>query len=170
VNDALDSIIVPASRTLPTDRAQHIKRALRQERSRRPTRRWHVSVPVAVAAAGVGLAATGAGFYIQSSTASDTSLVRCYSQPSRDFGKGFPGTSVALDVTGASSPTQQCALVWRDGILRPGQPRPQDPDTSRTAPVPALQACVLPNGMAAVFPGDDGVCEKLSRPTYIPPQ
>lgn len=166
MNDVLNNITLPAHRTLSGARSQHMKRALRHEMSCRQSRRWHVSVPVAAAVAAVSLAATGAGVYIQSSVASDTSQVRCYSQQSRDFGKGFPGTSVALDATGSLTPTQQCALVWRDGILRPGLSRPQNPDTSRRGPVPALQACVLPNGMAAVFPGDDKVCELLSRPTY----
>ncbi len=154
---------------LPGDRKDAVKRALRTELHAKPARQRRWTMPVALGIAGVSLAATGAGVYVKLADTTDRSLVRCYSEQSRDFGDGFPGTSVALSDNNQADPAAQCALVWRDGILRPGESKPQQPDPGRfEGQIPTLQTCVLHNGIAAVFPGDANVCQLLSLPVYTP--
>lgn len=162
-------IIPPTYRDLPNHRRDAVKRALRTEIHAKPIRHRRWTVPAALGVAGVSLAATGAGVYIKLADTTDRSLVRCYSVQSRDFGSGFPGTSVALSESNQADPAAQCALVWRDGILRPGMQKPQEPEPGRfEGQIPALQTCALDNGIAAVFPGDAKVCELLSLPVYTP--
>lgn len=76
----------------------------------------------------------------------------CYSEQSRGFGGGFPGTSVALNDNNQADPAAQCALVWCEGILRPGEQAAAARPGRFEGQIPTLQTCVLRNGIAAVFP------------------
>lgn len=157
---------LPAVRALPASRAIAVKRALLSEmhegKRRRPSPRLLLA-SVAV----LGLTATGAATYVATASPDDESLVRCYSVESLDFGDSFPGTSVAVSNDNLE-PVPQCALAWRDGILRNGFDEPQQPVPGRfSKSVPDLTACVLPTGVVGVFPGPDGVCQRLSLPVYV---
>jgi len=100
---------------------------------------------------------------------------RCYTKVSRDFSASFPGVTVGIlkpngggyaDVPDAV--VAACAAGWRQGGL--GQPPrgPNSPPPTALFPVPALVACVLPNGEAAVFPGGPKTCEQLGLPRMSP--
>jgi hypothetical protein len=143
-----------------------MKRALRPElRERRGPGRLRV---LAAGFAVAGLATTGAATYVAFREAPDQ-FVHCYSELSRDFSIGFPGVDVAFAAPDGErpDPVAQCAQVWRDGGLRQGESGPQVPDPGARLPVPELSACVLPDGSAAVFPGD-AACARLGLPRYVP--
>lgn len=98
---------------------------------------------------------------------------RCYSEPSTDFSTSFPGTSVSVaGPAGATGTTVDvpdqavgaCAAVWRQGLLVYGAPGVVQGDGVPDHPVPALTACVLPSGEAAVFPGGPKTCRSLGLP------
>lgn len=132
-----------------------------------------------VAGAGVVVFAvlgSGAAFaYSQISNApvTDRSQARCYSTAKYVSGADFPGTTVAAVDNGSTagrvdSATEACAAVWRAGILRQGVDGVVRGDPSRAVyPVPQLFGCVMPNGQAAVFPGD-GTCAAVGLPAVTP--
>jgi len=77
---------------------------------------------------------------------------------------GAPGSNA--QVTNALA---VCSVVWADGFLRWGSSEvggtrlpsgALDPDH----PVPPLVVCVLPSGIAAVFPGEKNTCATLGLP------
>jgi hypothetical protein len=114
-----------------------------------------------------GVAVTGATTFAAFRSAPDE-FVHCYSKESRDFSASFPGTSVMVTGEPRPDPVDQCALVWRDAILRPGLSGPQVPDPGRPrTEIPRLEACVAPDGTAAVFPGRAGACARLGLPRYV---
>lgn len=93
---------------------------------------------------------------------------RCYARASSNFTSTFPGGSVSVlepNGTGLTDVPSQiisaCAALWRQGAI--GQPSP-GPDSTRPPAdfhVPPLVACVLPDGEAAVFPGQKTTCIRL---------
>jgi hypothetical protein len=115
-----------------------------------------------------GLAVTGATTYAAFRTAPDE-FVHCYSEESEDFSAKFPGARVMVSSSGSRpDPVEQCAQLWRDGILRPGLSGFSTPDPGRAAArPPRLEACVAPDGTAAVFPGPSGACARLGLPRYV---
>lgn len=160
-----DDLALPTpSRPLDAGARQAMYRALRPEL--RPSRGLGPR-RVAVGFVLAGLAATGATTYAAFRTAPDE-FVHCYSQESRDFSASFPGTSVMVAGEPRPDPVDQCAAVWRDGILRPGLAEPQVPEQDLPRfEVPRLEACVAPDGTAAVFPGSPGACARLELPRYV---
>ncbi|MEV6926824.1 hypothetical protein AB0M46_20275 [Dactylosporangium sp. NPDC051485] len=125
--------------------------------------------------AGLGAAlalSTGALAYRQWATPEVTDQVRCYTVASLEERDGsFFGTTAgqaqAADgrPQASPSPVEVCAMLWRIGLLRPGQLQPNPPaEDGREYPVPPLTACTLPNGIAAVFPGDERTCLRLGLP------
>lgn len=143
-------------------------------RRRRPRRRIViVSGIAALAVAGGGVATA-----IQLTGArhpSNRHDARCYSEISTDFGSDFPGTTVSAPLTphnsaGQTGPTPplapiaECTQAWQVGLLW-GHAADRTP---KTYPVPHLVGCVLPDGTAAVFPGPDGLCQRLGLPSAIP--
>jgi hypothetical protein len=101
-----------------------------------------------------------------------TEVTRCYTVASLqgDANSPFFGTETgrAQKEDGTRDPAtavQQCATLWRNGMLTAGAHTVGSPDgAGHEHPVPLLQACVLKEGIAAVFPGEDGTCEMLGLP------
>ena len=91
---------------------------------------------------------------------------RCYTIANLKGGANFYGLTVAASgnpnvpavVTNA---LKTCAVDWHDGFLQQGKRplRNQLPPAQRV--VPPLVACVLNDGIAAVFPGDSATCARL---------
>lgn len=162
---------LPAPRPFPVSRRTSSRLALERAVAR-PRRHWRRS-GVTLGAGAVVLATTGAaGAYLAFAPASDTSRVRCYT--TANFGSdgdyqgtdaaianSEPGTSDPVDVTDAVG---LCGALWRAGVLVAGQGQPSEP-ISGSRPVPELVACTLPNGVAAVFPGGAGTCERAGLPS-----
>jgi hypothetical protein len=70
---------------------------------------------------------------------------------------GAPGSVAQVD-----DALGTCQMLWRDGFLAAGAPRAIrviGPITVHA--VPSLVVCTMPNGTAAVFPGDDATCRTL---------
>ncbi|MDX3022924.1 hypothetical protein [Streptomyces acidiscabies] len=141
----------------------YLMQALHYQQDTAPSRRTrrrlaYAAAPVAlVALAGGAVAATS---LLGSSPASEPGTVRCYSAASLDS----PYTDTAMaQTTGQISPTdisatvtaaiRTCTSLWDAAVIQPGKigtpaAAGQDPGTT-----PALIACVLENGVAAVLPG-----------------
>lgn len=106
----------------------------------------------------------------------DKRMARCYSSAVREDGRDFPGTSVQVGTPTrpgdrAAPPAglvedalSLCSLLWRDGQLLIGKAGVQDPTPDLPHAIPPLTECVLPDGSAAVFPGDSQTCERLGLP------
>lgn len=150
-------------------------------RRRQPWRRA-VSRRVAVLGIAGSLAVTGtaaavAVAHLTSAPVTETDYARCYSVASLASlagGTSFAGSSVAdagpigshAQVTNALS---SCTLLWADGFLTLGSTQVggtrQPPGTlTPDHPVPPLVVCVLPNGVAGVFPGNKTTCQTLGFP------
>lgn len=91
---------------------------------------------------------------------------RCYTVASLKGGANFYGLTVAASgnpkVTAVvTNALATCEVDWRDGFLELGKRplRNQLPPDQRT--VPPLVACVLNDGIAAVFPGTSATCSRL---------
>jgi hypothetical protein len=61
-----------------------------------------------------------------------------------------------------------CSSLWSQGLIKAG-PRGAAVPASRPSPdahdpVPPLVVCVMPDGTAAVFPGDKSTCAALGLP------
>ena len=134
-------------------------------------RRRHRARQVAAIAAAAATVATVSGTYfaIHASQREIERTAICYWGPSLDA----PSTSAeqvdsAATTTGETvvfgppDPIALCTAVWGSGDFHrePGQPPKPVP-----GPLPNLVACVLPNGVPAVFPQDDGenVCDKTGH-------
>jgi hypothetical protein len=86
----------------------------------------------------------------------------------------YTETAPAVPVGGApldpsatvTAAVQACAGLWQLGLLQPTGLNPGF-DNVPDHPVPALAACVLDDGTAAVLPGDDQTCRRLSLPRMI---
>ena len=164
---------LPPARSMPAHRRQAhrtiVEAAVTPTAARRrPSRRR-----IVVAAGAALLLTTGAAAYVASRPASDKSVVRCYTVAGLDGGDVFRGTSVSVVTRDRIVPIEDalsaCARAWRDGVLVAGAAGPVDPDPRRVpAPVPPLVACTLPQGIAAVFPGDDATCRRLGLPSLEP--
>jgi len=147
-------------------------------RRRQPWRRA-VSRRVAVLGIAGSLALTGTAAavvvtHLTSAPVTETDYARCYSVANLTGGDHFAGSSVAdagpigshAQVTNALS---SCTLLWADGFLTLGSTQVggtrQPPGTlTPDHPVPPLVVCVLPNGVAGVFPGNKTTCQTLGFP------
>lgn len=99
---------------------------------------------------------------------------RCYSIDSLAGGANFAGTSVAAagpvgSDAQVTSALAACSLSWADGFLtlgstQVGGTRQPAGVLSSNHPVPPLVVCVVPSGIAAVFPGDKATCQTLGLP------
>jgi hypothetical protein len=160
---------LPPSRRLPTSRRYAARRQLEDLVSSRKTPRWRRRFILGIAIAAVlGGAATGITL-LRSSPVTDRNTARCYT--SADVGKGevFSGTTVAVPgVPGSKAQVDNalslCSDLWRQGFLLPGTAGMQRPAPKTNNAVPPLTACVLPSGIAGIFPGDSQTCEALGLP------
>jgi len=150
--------------------------ASRSRPRRRTVRRKVAIVGIAVGLALTGTAAAATIVHLTSAPVTETNLARCYTVDSLAGSNDFRGTSVAAagpigshaQVTDALS---ACALLWQDGLLArgsanagvkmtPSERAHLNPDH----PVPSLVVCVLPDGVAGVFPGNRKTCQSLGLP------
>lgn len=167
---------LPPTRSLPAaTRAAH-RATLEAEvgAGRSPRRRW--TVPALAVGVTVVVIATTGGAIIQhraAVAASNTRETRCYSVADVGSDDSFKGTlsasaTAADGSTAVTDPIELCGGYWRAGIIQAGKPNAQNPSQSQY-PVPALVACTLPSGVAAIFPGDATLCDKLGlAPLSIP--
>jgi hypothetical protein len=112
---------------------------------------------------------------IKPAPVTNTAYARCYSVATYDAGSStFSGTTIAQP----SSPTEAgrvemavevCSALWQAGILQPGTPTSIVHPGLSAYSVPALVGCTLPDGAAAVFPGDAETCERLGLAAELPP-
>ena len=148
----------------------------------RRVRRGHrrISRKVAVLAATASLAVTGTAAaitiaHLTSAPVTETDVARCYSTDSLAGGDdNFAGLSTAAaGPVGSSaqvtSALAACTTSWADGFLTLGSTQVggtrQPPGIlSTNHPVPSLVVCVLPGGIAGVFPGDNTTCQTLGLP------
>ncbi|MEV4625922.1 hypothetical protein AB0J90_06495 [Micromonospora sp. NPDC049523] len=174
---------LPPQRPLPPARARARQALLEQYASTpvRMPRRRRIARYLAVTAAGSTLLFGGAAAaYVAYRPASVPveDQTRCYTVASLDGGDSdFHGTTVGRAWSGdgqrsAAAAVELCAALWQQGVLEAGAKGVRPPEGGAkevgpsagvvpTVPVPPLQACVLDNGIAAVFPGDTGTCARL---------
>ncbi|GLZ02298.1 hypothetical protein [Actinoplanes sp. NBRC 103695] len=83
---------------------------------------------------------------------------QCYSKATLndDYAKQ---TATATRDQSARSAVQVCTTLWQAGVLKLNSTQDGTPSEP-----PPLTACVLANGVAAVFPGDDRTCGQLGLP------
>lgn len=163
----------PPARPFPPQRRDETRQLLEDAARatlRRRRRRWLSRTTIAVGAAALLTTGGVATAYVGYQNAHQTTDVRCYTKVVRDEGEGFPGTTVTTRGTGSNGrtapadPVRACADLWRQGVLRPGARTAGDVD-GRTHRVPPLQACVLDDGTAAVYPAaDERTCAGLGLP------
>jgi hypothetical protein len=176
---------LPPARELPAERIDELRAELELfvaselMESRRRRRGWW-SRRGTIIGAGIGIVAIGSGgtalalSLIKPAPVTDTSVARCYSVVTRDTGTTFPGTTIAepSSTEGAGrvlAAVETCSAVWRAGILQLGVRTAVNRPTNSQYPVPALVGCTLPDGIAAVFPGDAQTCEQLGLAAELPP-
>ena len=139
---------------------------------RRRRRRWRSGGTV-VLIGGLVIASGGAvAAFVMRALPDDPTLVRCFSVAAPPFATGAPGTidaSLAEDdslVQSAARAIELCGYYWADGALPwPETKGPTDSPPGGSNPVPDLQACILPDGIVGVFPGDDQTCTALGLPS-----
>jgi hypothetical protein len=168
----LDTEMLPPARRFPPERRDAHRARLEEilQESRR-SRRWRGRTFMIgiTSAALLGGGAAAARVLRAPAGATDKSRLRCYTVVDVGRGKNFVGAETAFARTSpAGSPelpagiraVDMCASLWSQGFLTPGA-NAHDPDESVVHPVPPLTACLLPNGVAAVFPAPKGTCEQL---------
>jgi hypothetical protein len=136
-------------------------------------RRGRKPVLIAAGAAAIVVGTTaGAIVYVQhSQPVTNKSVARCYTEANLGGGDQFHGTTIAeAGVPGSRAPqvdnaVSVCADLWRQGFLLPGAAGvARQPNTKAHHLVPPLVACVMPDGTAAVFPGNPRTCASLGLP------
>ena len=166
---------LPVGQTVPPFGAPHAL-AVRSRPRRRTVSRKVAIVGIAVGLGLTGTAAAATIAHLTSAPVTETDLARCYTVDSLAGGNNFSGAAVAAagpigstaQVTNALS---ACTLLWQDGLLTPGSANAgADLTPSERAhlspdhPVPSLVVCVLPSGVAGVFPGNKETCQTLGLP------
>jgi len=163
---------LPVGRIVPPFATPH-GLAPRSRPRRRTVRRKLAMVGIAVGLGLTGTAAAATIVHLTSAPVTETDLARCYAVDSLAGGNDFRGTSVAAagpigshaQVTNALS---ACTLIWQDGLMAPGAGAKMTPSErahlNPDHPVPSLVVCVLPSGVAGVFPGDKKTCQTLGLP------
>jgi hypothetical protein len=129
---------------------------------------------VAIGLAALSLLFGGAAVgYVAWAPARDQDQIRCYTSPTLQGGDDdFLGTTAVQAIPSGGGPTKVspidiCAMLWENGILRSGEKVVGAGPLLTNQPVPQLVACTLDNGIAAVFPGDAGTCERLGLPRLL---
>lgn len=167
----------PASQPMHEDRLAAHKKLLMDTVAggsppRRRAARWVVPAVVTGLMLSGGVAVAS---FVTSKPASVVNEVRCYTEADT---AGFYSSAVLATTHGALGDAAEdavgnCAELWRIGLLSLGPadaqkpPVPHDPKQAAEPAehiVPSLTACVLDEGVAAVFPGSAGTCERLGLP------
>jgi hypothetical protein len=161
----------PPGRTLPPHRRAAARRQL-ESIVAQPAGHHRRRLGIIAGAAAVAVIGTGAGtaVYLQSQPVTNKTSARCYTVASLAGGPNFQGPTIAhaappggkAQVDNALS---VCAALWRQGFLRPGSRGMAQPGgATANHPVPPLVACTMPDGTAAVFPGNSHTCAHLGLP------
>lgn len=164
-NNCSDESFPPVQRAALRDL---LMQTVAQVPSAGPHRTRYVVAGIAALAIATTGAAVGAQL-IGSSSVTNKHTALCYSSVSTDTSSNFPGTTIAEAGTATSSgavtdAAAVCAALWRAGILQPGVAGVVNRPSSQHYRVPALAACVLADGRAAIFPGPAGTCQRLGLP------
>jgi len=140
------------------------------------TRRRQGRKPALITIGAVVVLGTSAGAIVyvqQSQPVTNKSEARCYTVASlADGNQSYSTIAEALPVTAPPGSIGQvdhavsvCAALWRQGFLRPGAAGVTRPrSTTANHRVPPLIFCVMPDGTAAVFPGNSRTCANLGLP------
>ncbi|MGL5867103.1 MAG: hypothetical protein ACRCYX_14770 [Dermatophilaceae bacterium] len=174
----MDALTPPPPREFPRHREAALAEVLRDLAERPALPPAHVAVPRRPAWVVGGVAAAGvavAGAAVVSGTfseAQDRSLVRCHSTTELGSAEEFDGTAVAAADAGGvvtlDRAVDACADLWRQGVLAANAAQPNPPGGLEVnAVVPDLVGCVDPDGVAAVFPGQVGLCESLGLDSLL---
>ena len=166
---------LPVGQIVPPFTTPHAL-ASRSGPRRRTVRRKVAIIGIAVGLGLTGTAAAATIVHLTSAPVTETDLARCYTVDSLAGGNDFRGSSVTAagpigsnaQVTNALS---ACTLLWQDGLLTPGSANAganmtpsQRAHLNPDHPVPSLVVCVLPGGVAGVFPGNKETCQTLGLP------
>lgn len=136
-----------------------------------PSRRWRRGGITLLAG---GLVLTGAGAataFLTRAQPDDPQVVRCFSTAAAPFTGGAPGSYDASYGPGDGTLDQSAALAvelcgygWAEGRLPWPETKPPGYTNPQPQPVPESQACILPDGIVGVFPGDERTCTRLGLP------
>ena len=164
----LPSVTLPAQRRAAA--RQLLEMVVPQWPDQKRRRRRRLAVAGAGAAAALCTSAGAFAYVQQSQPVTNKGEARCYTVASLSGGDQFHGTTIAAaGRPGSTAQVNQavsvCAALWRQGILVTGAATAGSP-RSGTADrlVPPLVACVMPDGTAAVFPGNSQTCASLRLP------
>jgi hypothetical protein len=168
---------LPAERAIPDSRATARRRLLERNATlsaeRRQGTQFRRRFAVTVVGVPVLILSGAAMAYVSLKPASVPvqQQTRCYTQASLAGGNDFYGTTVgqatpSLGQTRNQAAVDICASLWQQGFLHLGSKQISAPTDgpSNSEEVPDLVACTLDNGVAAVFPGDNGTCVRLGLP------
>lgn len=136
------SPLLPDEETIRSRREALTDTVAGSRRGRGPARARRVLIAVAALLLLLGGAALAAGVFSADDVAVDAG-VGCYDRP-----------LLHADVTifhAAADPIAKCAKLWREGVV----------DTRRGPASPHLVACTGNGKPVYVFPGPDGVCDRL---------
>lgn len=127
---------------------------------------------IALVAGGLVLAGAGsATAFLTRAVPEEPRVVRCFSVAAPPFTFGAPGSYDASYNPGddtleqsAAYAIELCGYGWAEGRLPWPESKPPGYANPQPQPVPELQACVLPEGIVGVVPGDSGTCLRLGLP------
>ena len=153
---------------------------LTQPEPAKPRRRLRRSVALVAAGvlvtAGAGVG-TAAAFGVFSQAPADRGIAHCYATVDLDDPSNHTDFMLAVDPKevhpggvgdAAAIAMEVCEGGWAQGRFSATDPKVSDPDPTRADfPVPALVACVLPDGSVGVFPGDPRTCAILELPQAL---
>lgn len=134
-------------------------------------RRWRRG-GIALLAGGLVLAGAGAATaFLTRAQPNDPQVVRCFSIAAPPFTSGAPGSydvsygpgDGTLDQSAAVA-IELCGFGWAEGRLPWPETKTPGYTSPEPQPVPGLQACILPEGIVGVFPGDERTCTGLGLP------
>jgi hypothetical protein len=134
-------------------------------------RRWRRG-GITLLAGGLVLAGAGAATaFLTRAQPDDPEMVRCFTVAAPPFTSGAPGSydvsygpgDGSLDQSAAVA-IELCGYGWAEGRLPWPETKPPGYTNPEPQPVPDLQACILPDGIVGVFPGDDRTCTQLGLP------
>ncbi len=77
--------------------------------------------------------------------------ITCYSGAAVE-----PEVQLAIAWDGEADPTERCATAWANGAFGTATPDGE------------LHACITPEGITAVIPGDGAVCNRLGLADFVP--
>lgn len=164
---------LPPAREFPASRraqTRELLEAAAQQSLRPRRRRWLTRTTVALTVAALFTGGGVATAYVALRPADQLTDIRCYTKVDPNQSEEFPGTTVtsrgvgSSGRTAAADPIEVCGDLWRQGVLELGAKTAGGPGSTRQR-APQLQACVLDEGTAAVYPSrDPDICKRLGLP------